>query len=327
MGTAVAIWRAAQVGVNLPCMRTLYRTLLLTIVVAGCDAEQPAPRPRARRVTPVDTPAASEPVRRPTTWNPAAGTVLLVAGDQPEHVIVVSPEVEGVVDPGSLDVSELAGAPASLFARTGTTVTATLGEEVSGATTATCNGWPLLLAAPGTPRWNVGFLDHPALPLALDSLAGLTRGDSLALVTRIARLASGLEENRSGPHASSFAGLPFVVADARAFTRDSLHVVVAQVVRRVNQEASPLEEHTTLIAERGAAGEWRVARAERMVGAEETVGREELLAAVVLDGQPTLVFIRDGGSEVRYVIRWRGAGKWGRQWVSAASRCGQAGGG
>lgn len=294
---------------------------LLATVLAACDAEPPRPADSAVVPVAVDSPAVADPVPAHSSWDAAAGPVLLVAGERPDQAIVVAAEVQGVVEPESLDVSELTGAPATLLGRGGTTQTVMLGEELTSGVAA-CNSWPVLATPTSATRWSVGFLDSAVMPLTMDSLPALPRRDSLMLVSQIARLASGVEATRTGEHAARFQGLPFVVYEARRFVHDGTEVIAANVVRRVNQEAMPLEEHTLIIAERrGAGGAWRVARTERSAGREETVARHEVLGAAVLRGEPLVILSRDGGSELRYIIRWRTGGRWSRAWVSGTSRC------
>ena len=159
-------------------------------------------------------------------------------------------------------------------------------------------------------------------PLATDSVQGLAGRDSTALVAQVARMASRLEENRGGDLAASFHGLPFVVTDVRRLSHDGVGVMIAHVVRRVNQEASPLEEHTMLIAERREpGGEWNVVHSQRSAGREESVAHADFLAAVRMNDQPALVFTRDSSATVRYVVQWRGEGRWTRRWESGLSRC------
>lgn len=304
-------------------MRNMCTTLLLAglLGAAGCDADAPAPRSGERTVVTVDTASEAEPDAPPSTWDLAAGSVLLVAGEQQDQAVVIAPEVDGVVEAGSLDVTDLVGATATLVSRNGAAGAIALGEEIQPGDGLTCNSWPVL-AAPGVVApWTVGFLEASVVAIPLDSVQAMTPGDSMALVARIARLASTLELNRTGEQAGSFRGLAFVVQDVRLFMDDSVRIATADVVRRVNQEASPLEERTHLILERRAGGDWEVARAERSVGREESVGRKEVLAAVRLRGEPVLVYVRDTGSEVHYIMHWRDGGRWARRWDSGVSRC------
>jgi hypothetical protein len=290
-------------------------------VMLACTPDAPRPADSVTVVRTPDSVAAPDSTPAVSNWDGAAGPVLLVAGERPDQAIVVSYEIDGFIEPGSLDVSELDGSAATLLSRAGGSSTVILGGEAPGVASS-CNNWPVLSVAGEAPRWRVGFLDSAVQPLATDSVQGLAGRDSSALVAQVARLASGLEAVRGGDLAPSFHGLPFVVTDVRRFTHDSTSVMVAHVVRRVNQEANPLEEHTLLIAERRQPdGAWTVVRSERSAGREESVARIDFLAAARLNDDPMLVFSRDSSGTVRYVVQWRGRGGWSRRWESALSRC------
>lgn len=303
-------------------MRTVCIVLLATLA-AGCTDEAPQPGPIGDSASPVAIHVDSAtPAPRVSAWNDAAGPVLLVAGERPEDAIVVLPDAQGHLSADTLDASEYVGERATLFDRAGGTATATLEEDQGDGPELTCNSWPILTLPSGTPRWTLGFIGAGVTAYPLDSVQAMARRDSSSLVAQVARLASEARINTTGEHAESFRGLPFVVQEARRFRHDTLEVLVAQVVRRVNQEASPLEEHTLLVAERTAGADaWKPARIEWTVGHEESVGRQQLLGAVAMRGEPALVFTRDSGAEMHYAIHWRGGGAWSKRWVSGISRC------
>ena len=302
-------------------MRPACIVLLLTAAVS-CTRDAPPP---PQTDTPRPGIAAVDSVPPPPVglhWNTAAGPLLLVVGERPQEAIAVLPYAFGDAVPDTLDVSEHVGSSATLFGPGGEVTTAPLADDAGEWGLTTCNAWPVLSLPAGTPPWTVGFIGDDVAAYPLDSVQAMPRGDSLALVTQLARLASGAGINLAGPHAEQFRGLPFVVYDARRFRHDSLEVLVAQIVRRVNQEASPLEEHTLMIVERPAGtGTWRVARVEWTVGREESVRRQQLLAAVRIGGRPALVFTREDGATVHHAIQWRGTGSWSTRWSSAPSHC------
>lgn len=302
-------------------MRIVCIAFLLGIASACSDDAPPPARLDRHPVLEVQTDSATAPVA-PSMWDAAAGPVLLVAGERPHDAIVVFPDAGGVIEPDTLDTSDYVGAVATLLSRDGTVTPATLEEQVDEGEAMQCNSWPTLALPAGTRPWSIGFVGGEIRSHPLDSVQALARRDSARLVAQVARLASMARINTTGSHAEAFRGLPFVVHEARRFSHDSVEILVAQIVRRVNQEASPLEEHSLVIAERRAdSPDWELARTEWTAGREETVGRQDLLGAVSIDGQPALVLVRDTGSSVRYAIYWRGAGEWSRQWTSAASRC------
>ncbi|HEX3867665.1 MAG TPA: hypothetical protein VHV78_12970, partial [Gemmatimonadaceae bacterium] len=204
-------------------------------------------------------------------WDRSAGPVLLVAADTPARAMVVVPD--------SASQSETLSAlprPASvtLFGRGGTVQTAelpTVGADSSGCVVAT------LSAAPPPRPWNVGFLGGVVSPIAMDSISSLTRVDSADALVEMTRLASALPNDTAG----RFAGLPFVVRALWRFNiADGPQVTAAVLVRQINQEATPLQEHTLIIAER-APSDTTVSTvySERSVGDEDTIDNRDVLAA------------------------------------------------
>src|SRR5207244_3678482 len=121
--------------------------------------------------------------------------------------------------------------------------------------------------APPTP-WGVGFIGGSPRPIRVDSLRGMSRQDSSAL-TRVAyRLASTV----SAGITSRFTGLPFVIVDLwRSRLPDGSTAVAATLRRQINQEDSPLEERTFIIAESDSTAPdgFAMAYSERSSGAEE----------------------------------------------------------
>lgn len=294
--------------------------ILMVVVSCTRDAPPPAqPDTPGPGLSPVDSAPPPAPALH---WNPAAGPLLLVVGERPQEAIAVLPWAFGDAAPDTLDVSEYVGSSATLFGPGGEVATAPLADDAGEWGWTTCNAWPVMSLPAGTPAWTVGFVSDDVAAYPLDSVQAMPAADSLALVTQVARLASGAGINLAGPHAEQFRGLPFVVYDARRFRHDSLEVLVAQIVRRINQEASPLEEHTLMIAERAAGRTaWRVARVEWSAGHEESVRRQQLLAAVRVGDKLALIFTREEGSAVHHVIQWRGTGSWSTRWASPPSRC------
>src|SRR6185503_4513950 len=94
------------------------------------------------------------------------------------------------------------------------------------------------------------------------------------------RLASALPNDSAG----RFSGLPFVVRGVWRFSiPQNRQVIAATLVRQINQEATPLQERTFLVAERSPADSTlSTAYSERSYGDEETVERHEVLAAILL---------------------------------------------
>lgn len=299
------------------------RCIALLLLAGACGGDQPPPTP-ADEPRPAPRPTvAGEPARPSSGWDERAGPVLLVAGERPDEAFVIHPHLQGEERPDALEVTDYAGSAATLVGRRGIAGTVTLREAAPPSDEAQCTPWPRLSAPGMSAGWSVGFLRSGIEAIPVESLHAFASRDSARFVADVARLASSLAGMRRGEHAASFDGLPFVVKDAGRFTVDGRESAVAHVVRRVNQEANPLEEHTLLVLERqGAEAPWSITYTDHSVGPEETVTREELLGVVRLGGQVTLVLALDGGGGVGYALVQRQAnGRWRQVWHSAPASC------
>ncbi len=286
--------------------------VLGTLVLAACErskssilADSAAPQGAVRADSNVAAVAAA-------TWDPNAGPVLLVAGENPTRAIVIAPE----------NAASLATLPrpasVTLFSRSGTVQTA----ELPGISDAGTCIVATLNATPPPRPWNVGFVGGVVAPLPMDSTESLSQADSVSLVADVTRLASALPNDSAG----RFSGLPFVVrAIWRMTLPDGPQVVVAKLVRQINQEATPLQEDTFIIAEHATAtAELTTAYTERSYGAEETIESRDVLAAALLGASrnPAIILSRDFGNATAYGLVERGDdGHWRSRWSSAPRSC------
>ena len=312
---------------------TVLASVAGAVAIVGCDRAGESPRADSTAsvlpaTAPVDSPARAVS----SGWDPGAGPVLLIAA-RPDAAIVVFPEIQGehAAAELELDTAVVRGATATLVDRAGTTATVTLGERTAPAEDEECVGWPMFrvvtpsgISAP----WSVGLVNTRLTPVALDSVASLSAADSAALVAEVARIASTIPARS---RATQLRGLPFFVQDLRRFrVAPGVDALVAHVIRRVHQEARPVEERTLLIAERDSAQQasgakgYAVAFYQRSVGSEETLEGSEVLAAFSRHPRPhpLLVVARESESGVRYVILERtGTRQWRVSWTSALLHC------
>jgi hypothetical protein len=150
----------------------------------------------------------------------------------------------------------------------------------------------------------------------------LSHNDSLSFTIGVTRLASALPNDTAG----RFSGLPFVVRAVWRFAiPQNRQVVVATLVRQINQEATPLQERTFLVAENSAADSTlSTMYSERSYGDEETVESREVLAAILLGSarNAALVLSHDFGNATAYALVERGEdGRWRARWKSPRRRC------
>jgi hypothetical protein len=222
----------------------------------------------------------------------------------------------------------VSGARVDLFTRAGSAGTAALSSAPARPPhEEECTSWPTAHVAPSAAAaapWTVGFLAGRATAIPLDSVETLPQPDSARLVADVARLASALPNDT----APSFRGLPFVVLAARRFSpAPGVQAIVAEVSRKVNQEARPREERILLVAERDSAVPalpWVAAYSERVSDNEETVEASDVLAAVALGPShtPTLVIGREYGEGFSYALIERvGPKRWRLRWSSAYAGC------
>jgi hypothetical protein len=227
--------------------------------------------------------------------------------------------------PGADALAAIRGASVDLVTTGGAVAPARIAGIATGGETECGVGPRLLLELAeggGGAAWSLGISAGRLRPLPLEPIETFSSRDSARLAIDLARLASTLPDEP----ASAFRGLPVVVRTARRFVpAPGVTAVVAELSRRVAQEAQPLEERLTIVAERAdAASAWRLAWSVRIDGLEEAIESSDVLAALAGSNTepPMLILQRDGPSGTRYEVLVRtGAAAWSRPWVSDWSGC------
>jgi hypothetical protein len=286
------------------------------LIGAGCERGK-VPVRTDSTVTRVVPPVDSTPTAPLRNWNTSAGPLLLVATESPSRAFVITPDSANAA-------VQLATIPhpasVALLGRGGTVQTA----ELPAISDSTACAMATLSAAPPPRPWSIGFIGGVVAPLPMDSIQSLSTQDSAALAATVTRLASALPNDSAG----RFNGLPFVLRTMWRFAIPSdIQVVVATLARQINQEATPLQEHTLLIAERRLKGNdttFSKVYSERSYGAEETIESPEVLAAAHLGGNrnAAIILSRDYGDVTAYGLLERGDdGRWRARWTSARRHC------
>lgn len=303
-------------GSKLRTMKRFRRAHAVTtlILLAACDRSKAPPPPDTTVAIPLSS-ADSAIAATTRSWDASAGPASLVSAGPASQAFVIPPDSASAA-------AQLAKLPrpasVTLFGRGGTVQTAelpTLGD-LNGCAVGT------LSAAPPPRPWSIGFVGGVVAPVALDSIENLSPADSNEMVVLATRLASALPNDTSG----RFTGLPFVVRTMWRFTLPSgPTTLIATLTRQINQEATPLQEQTLLIAERAPNDTaWTTAYSERSIGNEETIESRDLLAVALLGASrtPALILARDYGDGTAYgLVERSDDGTWRPRWRSARRRC------
>ena len=308
--------------------------VLALTALASCERKRaPAPSDTAgaRR-----SPSAVGPTvpAIPSAWDTSAGSVLFVHGSDTEDASIVFPQFSDSMLPDTVhfDWHGVRGATLDLFARGGRfgdgRVQAVNGSDWTGDH---CTDWPTasITASHVRPEadssdramWTVALYSGRAQAVPLDSIEGMARVDSARLAAELARLTSALPDDT----ARTFRGIPASVRVAYRFhPTPGVDAVVADVVRRLNLEANPLEQHTFVIAERDPGGSWHVAYHERAAGSEESIEITDVLATISIGSPPRVMLfvMREGLESSAYASLERDpSGSWRLRWTSAHTGC------
>ena len=294
-------------------------------LVVSCRGDRkPAKPDSAVAVSPVEV------LPMPVTMNPgwessSAGPVMLLSvSDVMAQAAVILPSItdSALSSASSFRLDSLSGLPVDLFDRSGAVASAILRINSQAATNEGCLAWPAATIEGAIGHWRVGLRQNMAKALPLDSLEGIASADSIRVTTELARLASALSET-SDP---VFQGLPFAVRKAYRFTFGTTAGLIGDVVRKINEEANPREEHLLLIAERPSAsdGNYVTVFHSKAAGPEEMVRTNDILSAVqfVSSGRPAVIVSFDYEDGGRIALIERAAdGAWKITWRSAYTGC------
>jgi hypothetical protein len=237
------------------------------------------------------------------TWPGELGATLIVPSDTESLAVVLYPVREigrTVTDSG-----------VALVSSGGDIVRRRVGLSVED--TLHCGDAPLArLARTTPPTWAVG-IESGAAPLRVDSMDTMGDADSTPYSAELLRLASSIGAQRT----SRFTGLPFTIATVRRFMIAGREVVVAQVVRRLNQEAEPLEERSLVVAERpsDAKGPFTMVHGDRADGPEESAAHFDLLSAIRTPRSVFVILAREKETGTTFDILERdSSGMWTVKW-------------
>jgi hypothetical protein len=302
--------------------QTTVRLSLLLMAILACRDERSANADSARQSLP---PVYSLGPLANTNWNAAAGPIMIVSNEgSSDTATVVFPEATDSTIASFQGISPpISGLTFDLFGRNGK-----VGSSIAATplplldASRECHSWPLARLKSGRSNWRVGFASGQVRAIVLDSIEAMSTTDSAKLAASVARTAATLSVAAD----PTFRGLPFRVRSAFTFRLDSVDVVIADVVRSVNEEANPRLEHILLVGEKPTttSDKYDVGYYSRTAGAEESTQATEVLAVVQLGSakRPALVvnIEYDDGSRFGLIER-TASGQWRATWRSAYTDC------
>ena len=304
-----------------PCLTGWCNMVALVCVVVGCRGNDRGIADSTRALPPVYPagPAGN------TNWNSDAGPVMIVsAGGGSDTVAVVLPDAtDSTIESLQNIAPPVSGLRFDLFGRGGKVASSVPVSPISQTdTTQECYSWPMASLQSTRGNWQVGFVSGHVQPIHVDSIEGLPSPDSAALAVSLAQTAATLRAATD----PTFRGLPFRVRSAYRFRLDTVDVVIADVVRVVNEEANPRVEHLLIFGERphGVSGKFDVSYYSRTAGAEESTQVTEILSVVRISAtkRPAVVvnIEYDDGGKLGLVER-TAPGEWRATWRSAYTDC------
>jgi hypothetical protein len=249
--------------------------------------------------------------------------MLVSIGNTADSAVVILPEVSDSTIASVQGMSApVSGLVFDLFGRAGKIRNSVGVAAVRADSTQDCYAWPLVGVRATSAGWRVGFVSGHAHEIKLDSIEGMSSTDSAGLAASLAQMAATL------PIASdpTFRGLPFRVRSAYTFRFNFADIVVADIVRSVNEEANPRLEHLLIIGERpvGNTGRYTPSYYSRTAGAEETTQATEVLAAVRIgpSKRPAIIVSieYEEGRKLGLIER-TAPGQWRFVWRSAYTDC------
>lgn len=299
--------------------------IFVSVVAFAACRDTPAARnadsaSAAQRLIPPVTGLAGK-----TGWDSAAGPLIIVpVSRSATDVAIVLP---GLTDStlaatSRFELRGLENLPVELFSPRGQVGSSRLQVSSQSSDLTGCINWPTgKLADPIAGRWRVALEKGRAVGLPLDSVEGMTSSDSAQFVADVVKAALSLTDAED----PAFREIPFFVRKGYRFSTPTSSVVIAEVVRRINEEANPREEHLLLLAERPEGNaRYRVAFRARSAGPEESLETSEVLAALRLTKSNreavVITFDFEDGGEIGLLER-AAANDWRVVWRSAYTGC------
>jgi len=274
----------------------------------------------------VPTAANTLPATVNTGWDESAAgqfMILSAADDGISAALVLPGETDSTLSSSrGFQIDSFAKTAVDLFSTAGAVGKSSIAVNAQQPPAEGCLAWPAIrLVTKPSSTWTVGFPAGYAKPVQIDSVEKLSASDSMSVTTELVKQASAVS-TQANP---AFQGLPFIVQKAYRLSMGDTVALVGSIVRKINEEANPREEHLLIIVERTAPdGAYSVTYQNRSAGAEDAVRTNAVLAAVrfVKTNKAAIIlsFEYDDGGQVALLER-ASSHAWKITWRSAYTGC------
>ncbi len=291
-------------------------------MVTACRAEKP--RVNSDSASTVNGRQTVTGLTSATGWDSVAGAFIVIRGSDSTAAAVVLPGLTDSLLSSTkhFDLGGLENSALDLFSLQGFVGSSSLRISSQSAEAVGCLAWPegqLIGVAPA--QWRVGLEAGKARGIKVVPIDATQGKVSATLIADV--LAVALQLPQGGD--AAFKGIPFSVRNAYRLAIPETSVIVAEVVRKINEEANPREEHVLVVAERrSTVSAYQLAFHMISAGAEESVQTTDLLAAikVVKTGRLAIVvsFDYEDGGKIG-VLEEISESAWQLIWKSAYTGC------
>lgn len=259
-----------------------------------------------------------------TGWDSVAGAFMVIPGtDSIDAAIVLPGLTDSLLNSAKyFDLAGLENTALDLFDLRGFIGNSSLHISSQSAEAVGCLAWPEGRLNGVVPtQWRIGLEAGRARGIKVVPVDATQGKDSTTLIADVLDAVSRLPQGGD----AAFKGIPFSVRNAYRLAIPETSVIVAEVVRKINEEANPREEHVLVVAERrSTVGAYQLAFHMISAGAEESLQTTNLLAAikVVKTGRLAVVvsFDYEDGGKIG-LLEKVSEGTWQLIWKSAYTGC------
>jgi hypothetical protein len=298
----------------------------LCLVTVACGSDMKPSSADSLKAISVPVPG-NPPLTVNTGWDESVAgqfMILSAADDGITAALVMPNETDSsMAQKKMFQIDALANTPVDLFNAAGAAGSSSIAINSQQLPSEGCLVWPAarLITKPSN-AWSIGFPAGHAKSIQIDSVEKLPESDSVSITTELVKQASALSMNGD----PAFRGLPFIVRKAYRLSMADTTALLGSIVRKINEEANPREEHLLLVVERNGRADspYTVAYQNRTAGAEADVRTNAILAAVrfVKTNTPAIVlsFEYDDGGQIALLERVA-SHTWKITWRSAYTGC------